>query len=289
MHKGLPARRKDVKIVTSFESYPPARIGRVWYNLLVGGGSADGSTRKILPEVLATNYHCTLARHAAIAKKFGAVNMIIRNPGGCGVGDMEFEQWMLAWPTFEERLAKTFSFQAGCHAIVEALGVLPAVYLGMVNEKRPWSTFTSRTLRAAIMEVTKFIPQGCVVVVDGSGVGDSTSVSVLLHLQELGYRIGCEPWPVAGQLLSNMAQLLGVTASDYFRRWSKGEIADAPKMTSIKDVGERQLILVEETPEPRLAEVLGWLRMGLSVAVKPDESGLYQKHTAREMEWLAAQ
>jgi len=280
MKPAMPKGKKDPAT--------PARVGRVWYNLIVGGGSPYVSTRKILPEVLATGYGRTLARHAAIAKKFGAVNMIIRNPGGCGAGDMEFEQWMLAWPTFEDRVAQTFAFQDGCAAIKEVLGVLPAVYLGMVNGKRPWSTCTPRQLRAAVMGVTAFIPQGCTVVVDGAGVGDETSVSVLLHLEDTGYGIGCEPWPVADKPVANTAQLLGVTASDYFRRWSNGKIADAPKMASIEEVGERQLILVEETPEPRLAEVVGWLRLGLSVAVKPDESGLYQGHTARQMERMAA-
>ena len=74
MKPAMPKGKKDPAT--------PARVGRVWYNLIVGGGSPYVSTRKILPEVLATGYGCTLCsarKWAALAEKLRPSFETLRN------------------------------------------------------------------------------------------------------------------------------------------------------------------------------------------------------------------
>lgn len=264
------------------------RPGRVWYNLLIGGGSSDLSTRCILPEVLKTGYDMTLLRHAKIAAKFGAEGMVIRNPGGC-VESMDFDQWLKAWPDGRERAKRTVEFISGMQSACEILGTYPAVYLGSVSLDPYWREVDEmermdeheRVISASIA----FIPNGAPIIIDGAGAepnGESVSLSAwgTQTLQNRG-PVWCEPWP---STTSPWNQSRGFTQSDYYRKLINRQIEYPGKMASGPDVVARQVILVEETPEPSLEEVISWMRLGLTVAVKPDEDGLYQGLNAAQME-----
>lgn len=273
-------------LVNPIEAHPTMmrpRVGRVWYNLLIGCGCS--AFRGILPEALNTGYDKTIDRHAKIAELFGAEGMLIRNPGGTD-GSMDFDQWLKAWPDGRERAKRTAQFRRGMYAAMDILGFFPAVYLGSLKTDPYWATLAASTFWEELGEMLSqsiaFIPAAAPIVIDGAGsdIQVSDKVRYCPCLNNRG-PVWCEPWPKQS---GPWYESRGFTQSDYLRKLLNRSIPYAAEIATGPAVFARQVVMVEETPEPPIAEVISWMRLGLTVAVKPDENGLYQGMTAAQME-----
>lgn len=275
----------------------PARIGRVWYAMLVGGASTDLPSRKILPEVLSTGYEATIRRHAIEARNFGAVNMVILNPGGTVFGEMEFDQWPRCYPDTHTRARMSASFRRGVWAAMGILGATPMVYLGSVKLapgiNQRWDALDDAELAIAVEACVDFIPNECPIAIDGSGAGDAMSWRVAMILNARGHMVGCEPWPLIGSYwASDQTTFGGITNSGLLRQYfdpSTTQYRDyGSRMDLSRGVCERQIILTAESPEPGISELGRWMRIGMSIAVKPGPDCKYHGMNAREIERAAS-
>jgi hypothetical protein len=245
----------------------------------------------MLPEVDNTGFEVTLQRHATMAANFGAYNMLLRNPGGTDDKSMQFEQWLLRHPEVSNRVDNTSKFRRGVQHCLKSLGRLPAVYLGCVKEDGMWAWYDNEELIELVRECVRFIPRGCRIFIDGAGSdtgAGAISPKVIAILKGMGYPGGVEPWISIHSSLATDREVMGVTASGYYRAlMATPHSGYAPEMLPINISASRQLLMVEEAAEPPIQEIVGWLAQGLDVAVKPDEACLYQGYTAYDIERAA--
>ena len=300
---------KKGETVTRIDPLPDPespRVGRVYYALLLGGASTDLTTRKMNPEVLKDGYEAVLTRHAEEARRFGAVNMLLLNPGGTVNGEMEFDQWPKMWPDPFDRAKQTESFAWGVRACIRELGVAPIVYIGSVkvdakrgiNQRWAEVSATYDRLKMAVLDVLQGIPGECPIAIDGSGsetdidggAGLSWQVANIIRWNRKG-GVGCEPWPMLGSKWASDPSTFGVTQLPYLRKiWdpTTPEGKDyGVKIDRSRAVAERQIAIASDNPETDPAELVKWLSRGVSVAVV-SRGGLYHGYTARQLERLAA-
>ena len=300
---------KKGETVTRIDPLPDPespRVGRVYYALLLGGASTDLTTRKMNPEVLKDGYEAVLTRHAEEARRFGAVNMLLLNPGGTVNGEMEFDQWPKMWPDPFDRAKHGESFAWGVRACIKELGVAPIVYLGSVKPdmirgiNMNWHNATASCdrLRMAVLDVLQGISSECPIVIDGAGSdtdidaggGLSWDVANIIRRNRKG-GVGCEPWPMLGGPWADDRSTFGVTQLPYLRKiWDpatpEGKDYGA-KIDRSRCVVERQITIASDSPETDPAELVTWLSRGVSVAVV-SRGGLYHGYTARQLERMAA-
>jgi len=272
-------------------------IGNVWSALLVGGASPDIAARCMHPTVLASGYYECVREHVARAKAFGASNVVVLNPGGTDAGEMQFDQWLLAWPDVRERAKRAIDFQRAIGHASAAFRRKPAVYLGSVHPRcfPAWSALSREELAYAVCECVSFIPRGCRVVIDMAGVdvdendklSDSASERVAYALYGAGMGIACEPWPSQDSTFNADDRSMGFTNSAYLRQIlsmdDSGGGQHGREIDRSPSVANRQVAIIAEAVEPSPEELIGWLAIGIGVAVNPGADGKYHGYTAEEL------